>query len=60
MIFFRLEIAADDDHGVVGRVIGAVIGDDLVALPAEDVAHPADDVPVVGMGHDGRGPDRLG
>jgi hypothetical protein len=52
-----IEVSGEDEDGVVRRVIGPVIGHDLVAAPAQDVAHPADHVPVIGMGHDGRGPD---
>ena len=53
------EIPDEDEDGVVGGVERPVVGHDLVAPPAEDVAHPADDVPMIGMGHDGRGPDVL-
>jgi len=49
------EIADHHQHCVVGGVVGAVVGHDLVAAPVLDVAHPADHRPVIGMGHDRRG-----
>ncbi len=55
-----VDVADEDEGGVVGRVPGAVEGAAVLGGEVEDVVHPPDGGVVVGVDAEGVGPELLG